>query len=322
MRSTTKNALGEDEYGRAILWSSAGQQVMMEWEKNYMEQCVDALCIQPHERVLEIGFGLAYSASRIQSYRPAVHAIIECDPMVLQKAHAFAATCPSVQIVEGLWQDVLHDLGIFDCVFFDDFPLPEIATQRSKDDNTQQRSRWHDFLDQALLHVAPGGRITGYLARDVGLERAGCVVTIKRVTVDVPSNCTYFPYGEALVPIIRVQDVHSASDSAVADQPLAWTLPAHSSTHRTNAVVRAMEAGAAATAKASLTSRLLTVRQRLDAEEEGPGADDDTVKEGVDGGEVDEPTVRSQQYCDQQSRAEYLKALRTRAAAKRAASRA
>lgn len=63
-------------------------QVMMEWEKPYMEACIDAL--KPIGDVLEVGFGLGYSSTRIQKYHPKSHTIIECDPTVVQKAKEWA----------------------------------------------------------------------------------------------------------------------------------------------------------------------------------------------------------------------------------------
>ena len=41
-------------------------QVMMEWEKPYMKALVDNL--EPYGDVLEIGFGIGYSANQIQKY--------------------------------------------------------------------------------------------------------------------------------------------------------------------------------------------------------------------------------------------------------------
>lgn len=129
--TTRGNTLRHDACGRAVLTSSAGQQVMMEWEKEYMERCVDALGIRAGaDRVLEIGFGLAYSAAHIQCFSPRRHAIIECDETVLERADVFAAMHSSVEVVRGTWQEKLPALGEFDCVFFDDFPLPELEQPR------------------------------------------------------------------------------------------------------------------------------------------------------------------------------------------------
>ncbi len=43
-------------------------QVMMAWEKPYMEACINKL--KPKGHVLEVGFGMGYSATQIQKYNP------------------------------------------------------------------------------------------------------------------------------------------------------------------------------------------------------------------------------------------------------------
>lgn len=215
---TTGNAKGHDELGREVLWSSQGQQVMMQWEQQYMRKCVDALRIHSHsDRVLEIGFGLAYSASHIQNFHPKRHTIIECDAAVLIDAERFAGEHSSVEILRGTWQSILPtltgDTHQFDCVFFDDYPLPELETQGITQNQTRTlttRSRWHDFLDAVLPHIAVGGRITGYLARDIDLQRQGCRVEITLVQVAASENCEYYSHKTALVPVITVVDASAA----------------------------------------------------------------------------------------------------------------
>ena len=93
----------------------------MEWERPYMEACIDAL--SPCGDVLEIGFGCGYSAERIQEHRPRSHTIIEFHPMVAERAREWAKGRDGVRIVEGTWQEKLEELGKFDEVFFDDYPL-------------------------------------------------------------------------------------------------------------------------------------------------------------------------------------------------------
>lgn len=110
-----------DENGKEILLKEDTFQVMMEWEKPYMHACIDEL--QPFGDVLEIGFGLGYSASHIQSYKPKSHTIIEYHPLIAQKARDFAKKHPHVTIIEDTWQNALKNLGVFDCIFFDDYPL-------------------------------------------------------------------------------------------------------------------------------------------------------------------------------------------------------
>ncbi len=129
---------GKDEKGQEVLLKEGKFQVMMEWEKPYMHACIDALL--PFGDVLEIGFGLGYSAERIQSYKPKSHTIIEYHPEVAKKARAFAAKYPHVTLVEGTWQETLPTLGVFDCIFFDDYPLEseqEMATLQKESAHSQ-----------------------------------------------------------------------------------------------------------------------------------------------------------------------------------------
>lgn len=113
-----------DELGKEILVNPVGQQVMMEWEKPYMEHCINVLF--PYGDVLEIGFGLGYSANQIQKFAIKSHTIIECDPEVLKRAREWANFQPNpVNIIQGTWQNTLPILGSFDCIFFDDFPFTE-----------------------------------------------------------------------------------------------------------------------------------------------------------------------------------------------------
>lgn len=110
-----------DRQGEEILLKEGKHQVMMTWEKPYMEACIDAL--QPFGDVLEIGFGCGFSANHIQTYFPKSHTIIECHPEVIKKASEWASYHPSAKIIEDTWQNALSLLGVFDAIFFDDYPL-------------------------------------------------------------------------------------------------------------------------------------------------------------------------------------------------------
>ena len=57
-----------DEYGKEILLQDDKHQVMMEWEKPYMESCINKL--QPKGDVLEIGFGMGILSDAIQLKKP------------------------------------------------------------------------------------------------------------------------------------------------------------------------------------------------------------------------------------------------------------
>jgi len=116
----------KDENGKAILTDESGkEQVMMEWEKPYMEAMVEKL--NPSGDVLETGFGLGYSADAIQKFDINSHTIIESDKNVLKKLKEWAPLQKhKVNIIEGCWQYCLPSMTQkFDSFFFDDYPHPD-----------------------------------------------------------------------------------------------------------------------------------------------------------------------------------------------------
>ena len=82
----------KDENNKDILTDVSGkEQVMMEWEKPYMEAMVEKL--NPSGDVLEIGFGMGYSAIAIQKFDINSHTIIEADENVLKKLKNVRKNC-------------------------------------------------------------------------------------------------------------------------------------------------------------------------------------------------------------------------------------
>ena len=154
----------KDKNKEEILLDSNNEQVMMEWEKPYMEACIDFL--QPKGNVLEIGFGMGYSATQIQKHKPKSYTIIECDPKVIKKCKEWAENYNNVTIIESKWQEVIctDRLGIYDEVFFDDFPnnIENISPMQM----FQINNRIHlfiEFLNQ--YHLKPGSKISAYLCK-------------------------------------------------------------------------------------------------------------------------------------------------------------
>ena len=43
--------------------------------------------------------------------------------MIAEKARTWAESYSHVTIIEDTWQNALSQLGIYDCIFFDDYPL-------------------------------------------------------------------------------------------------------------------------------------------------------------------------------------------------------
>lgn len=172
-----------------------------------MEALVRALKVDSGCSVLEIGFGLGFSASAMQPYHPKSHDIVECSETVLTSLVKWAEDKPAVRVIPGRWQDVMPTLGVYDRVFFDDYPLEEhdVAAVASHGPGW---SRWHEFLDALFAggHVRVGSVITGYLARsDVDFTREGCSVKLTEYAVEPSAVCNYFSSDTAFIPLITVE---------------------------------------------------------------------------------------------------------------------
>lgn len=208
----------QDRDGKEQLLDVDGVQVMMEWEKPYMEECVDELRIDGACDVLEVGFGCAYSANRIQEAGPRSHTIIECSDSVLERLRLWAADKPNVRIVEGTWQAQLPDLGLFDCIFFDDYGLPGRAEREmQRCPNTEYRSQYNETLEEeggthfeAFMNIAlrwhghEGTRMSGFMMHKLpegGPEAEGVEVHYRYVNVAPPEHCNYFFSKRAVVPL-------------------------------------------------------------------------------------------------------------------------
>eukprot|EP00927_Polykrikos_kofoidii_P076809 TRINITY_DN73838_c0_g1_i1.p1 TRINITY_DN73838_c0_g1~~TRINITY_DN73838_c0_g1_i1.p1 ORF type:complete len:415 (+),score=62.14 TRINITY_DN73838_c0_g1_i1:46-1245(+) len=220
-----------DRDGKEQLLDSDGTQVMMEWEKPYMERCIDVLEISEDSDVLEVGFGCGYSAERIQQARPRSHTIIECARPVIERLEAWAKGRNSVRIVRGTWQERLPELGVFSHIFFDDYGTPgrseremeeycpEVSHREEYERATAMENGSHflGFLQVVnRFHASPGSKFSGYLQHPIEPSIEGMTVSYERIPVSVPNHCNYFPddslCGEALVPLFVKEGSSLASD--------------------------------------------------------------------------------------------------------------
>ena len=193
-----------DKYGKEILLQDDKHQVMMEWEKPYMEACIDKL--QPKGDVLEIGFGMGYSATQIQKYKPKSHTIIEMNPTVIKRLKKWAKDYDNIIIIEGTWQEKIHNLGTFDEIFFDDFPLkvPENDLEKKL-----LIERFPMFLDICLYsHTNPNAKFSAYIHSPDGtftkrmIENPMINYEEYHMNIDVPDNCNYYRDTKGVIPII------------------------------------------------------------------------------------------------------------------------
>ena len=191
------NSFKTDLNNEEILFSHDNHQVMMEWEKPYMEESIDLL--EPTGDVLEIGFGCGYSATQIIKHNPKSYTVIECDPVVIEKAKEWRKDYPQIpiHIVEGTWQEKLSTLEIFDQIYFDDFPL-EITEKSNDYEKLISRQRHKTFIDFCLLnHTRIGSRICWYLngnpeTFELSSDSEPFVEKyIRTIDIKIPDTCKY-----------------------------------------------------------------------------------------------------------------------------------
>ena len=201
------NSYKKDENGDEILLSCDKQQVMMEWERPYMEASIDVL--KPTGDVLEIGFGCGYSATHIVSYKPKSYTVIECDPTVIAKAKQWASNYLDIPItiIEGKWQDSLSDLGIFDEIYFDDFPL-DIKHTSSMSEKVASFTRINIFIAFCIQsHTRLGSKICWYLNGnptkiELGSDTMPFInISLTAFSTKIPKTCKYRNTQEQLCTI-------------------------------------------------------------------------------------------------------------------------
>jgi guanidinoacetate N-methyltransferase len=137
-----------------------GQQVMQDWERPYME-AMARVVTETHGDVLEVGFGMGISASYIQTLGVRSHTIIECNEDVRKKLEAWKSQYPGrdIRSAFGKWQDVIDDLGMFDGIFFDTYPLSE---EEFVEHVVKDVTAAEHFFEAAAKHLKDGGIFTYY----------------------------------------------------------------------------------------------------------------------------------------------------------------
>jgi guanidinoacetate N-methyltransferase len=190
------NTYQQDENNEEILLSKDEEQVMMEWERPYMEASIDFL--SPKGHVLEIGFGCGYSATQFMKYPIESYTVIECDPGVIEKVKKWREKYQHipVEIIEGTWQGKLSTLGIFDEIYFDDFPL-NINKESSALEIGISIKRVNIFMDLCIQnHTKIGSKISFYMNSNKEIAISSDTQPFikkefKQFNINIPSTCKY-----------------------------------------------------------------------------------------------------------------------------------
>ena len=197
----------KDKNGQDILLDNNGIQIMMEWEMPLMQAHIDEL--KPKGNVLEIGFGLGYSATQILKYDIENYTIIECDPTVIKKAKEWAKDYNNINIIEAMWQDIFEDLNVYDTIFFDPTSAPEKPGLPYK----LVENNWHlIFIELAINHLMrKGSRLSLFLPETAAERYREFIKKQHRISyyeqefrTNISDECRYKRQDdELIIPIIE-----------------------------------------------------------------------------------------------------------------------
>lgn len=179
------NTYTVDESGAECIIDSDGFQVMMAWEKPYMEALIDNL--KPRGHVLEVGFGFGYSADQIMRYDIESYTVIECDDGAIERAKQWAAKQRHpVKVLGGFWQFEVNLIEQkFDTIFFDDSPRGE-AFEITRES--------YSFYDVVLKKLANKGcRLSWYTQLPPWWNvHPATEYSCKTMSMEIPDHCRYF----------------------------------------------------------------------------------------------------------------------------------
>jgi predicted O-methyltransferase YrrM len=148
-----------------------GQQVMQDWERPLMRAMAEVVT-ETHGDVLELGFGMAISATYIQEFGARSYTVIEANEGVAEYFKKWKSQFPGrdIRMLQGKWHNVADQLEdeSFDGVFFDTVPTDEEEYTREVINNAVMAE---DFFPVAARVLRKGGIFTWYTNEINSLSR-------------------------------------------------------------------------------------------------------------------------------------------------------
>lgn len=181
-----------------------GHPVMQPWETHYMGMLAE-IATKNGGRILEVGFGLGISASKIQTYDIDSHVILEANGNIFSQAIEFSNNSTyKTTLIYGFWQDCIKYLesSSFDGILFDTYPLTE----------NEIHSNHFPFFVEAYRILKKGGVFTYYSDEPfelsdhhiLALQEAGFNdINYSICEVNPPVDCEYWKHKSIVAPIIK-----------------------------------------------------------------------------------------------------------------------
>ena len=182
-------------------------EVMMDWEDPLMSASAAYIC-EGGGDILEIGFGMAISATYIQSHIINSHTIIENHPDMIPKAQAWAADKSNVTIVEGSWFDIKDTLSTYDGLFMDtygDQNMENFSSSLSSLMKVGGRATWWNSISGSVnisRSYNEEGNTSIFVGKGDSLQtNYYCIPDVIYDVYDVtPPTNAYFNYNQYYLP--------------------------------------------------------------------------------------------------------------------------
>ena len=186
-------------------------EIMEDWQIPVMQAMVDEVAKSDRD-LLEIGFGRGISSEMIQQRGVKSHTIMECNQSVIKRFDQWAEQYPErqIELVNGLWQEKIGDLGLFNSVFFHTYPLNE--EEYIKYVHSSITFSEH-FFPYASAHLKENGVFT-YLSLEIdSLSRSHQRLLLKHfssfrlklVSLDMPDDVEDSWWADSMVVVTAVK---------------------------------------------------------------------------------------------------------------------
>ena len=187
------------------------QQVMQDWERPLM-QAMARIAAESRGDVLEVGFGMGISATYLQELGVRSYTVVECNDEVISHFERWRERYPDrdLRLIRGRWQDVEDQLGRYDAVFFDTYPLDEEEFAAAV---LRQITFAEDFVEVAARCLRAGGVFTYYTNEIDSFSRRHQRLLLQhfrslelRVVDDLapPRDCNYW-WADSMVAVKAVR---------------------------------------------------------------------------------------------------------------------